>query len=261
MLRQHGIEQHRTLDQAVLPPHSASRVGYCRVADGRAGLARRSGAGRTGAQRPAPSARRFTQALIAALCAGLVWQFLLVVMLVAREQRSLRWSIVRDALWLRPPSTQSRRGGLLWLWGILPFVAGFFALQLVPLHLPTVASHDFGAFLGSASGTATLHGNWGLFAVIVVMFVFNTVLGEELLFRGLLLPRMQAAFGRRDSIVNGLIFGAYHLHQPWSIPTNMLGGLLLAYPSRRFRSAWLGILIHSTQSVYLIALMLVLVLH
>ena len=145
--------------------------------------------------------------------------------------------------------------------GILPFVAGFFALQLVPLHLPTVASHDFGAFLGSASGTATLHGNWGLFAVIVVMFVFNTVLGEELLFRGLLLPRMQAAFGRRDSIVNGLIFGAYHLHQPWSIPTNMLGGLLLAYPSRRFRSAWLGILIHSTQSVYLIALMLVLVLH
>ena len=92
------------------------------------------------------------------------------------------------------------------------------------------------------------------------MFVFNTVLGEELLFRGVLLPRMQQAFGQRDWIVNGLLFGAYRLHQPWSIPTNMLVGLLLACRSRRFRSAWLGILIHSTQSQYLLALVLVLVL-
>jgi membrane protease YdiL (CAAX protease family) len=209
---------------------------------------------------PAPTARRFTQVLITVLRVGLVWQFLLVVFLVARERNSLRWPIVRDALWLRPPSTRSRRGGLLWLWGVLPFVGGFFALQLLPLHIPTVASHDFGAFQGSAAGRATLHGNWGLFAIIVVMFVFNTVLGEELLFRGLLLPRMQNAFGRGDWIVNGL-FGAYHLHQPWSIPANMLVGLLLAYPSRRFRSAWLGILIHSTQSVYLLALVLVLLSH
>jgi hypothetical protein len=77
------------------------------------------------------------------------------VILVARERSSLRWPIARDALWLRPPSTRSWRGGLLWLWGVLPFVAGFFALQLLPLHLPTVASHDFRALLGSASGTAT----------------------------------------------------------------------------------------------------------
>jgi CAAX protease family protein len=209
---------------------------------------------------PAPSARRFTQVLIAALCAGLVWQFLLVI-LVARERSSLRWPILRDGLWLHSPSTASRRGGLLWLWGVLPFAAGFFALQLLPLHLPAVANHDFGAFLGSAPGTATLHGNLGLFAIIVAMFVLNTVLGEELLFRGLLLPRMQNAFGQRDWIVNGLLFGAYHLHQPWSIPANMLVGLLLAYPSRRFRSAWLGILIHSTQSVYLLVLVLILVLH
>jgi len=209
---------------------------------------------------PAANVQLFTQVLIAALCAGLAWQFLLVVILLARERRGLRWPIVRDTLWLRPPSTRTRCGGLLWLWGVLPFVAGFFALQLVPLHLPNLASHDFSAFLGSTSGRATLHRNWGLFALIFVMFVFNTVLGEELLFRGLLLPRMRNAFGRGDWIVNGLLFGAYHLHQPWSIPTNMLVGLLLAYPSRRFRSALLGIIIHSTQSVYLLAVMLVLVL-
>jgi hypothetical protein len=45
---------------------------------------------------PAPLA----QALLLCLTAGLIWQFVLVVVLVGREQRSLRWSRVRPALWL-----------------------------------------------------------------------------------------------------------------------------------------------------------------
>ena len=40
------------------------------------------------------------------------------------------------------------------------------------------------------------------------MTVFNTVLGEELLFRGLLLPRMNGVFGRRDWLANGVLFAA-----------------------------------------------------
>jgi membrane protease YdiL (CAAX protease family) len=89
---------------------------------------------------------------------------------------------------------------------------------------------------------------------------FNTVLGEELLFRGLLLSRMRAAFGKADWVANGFLMGAYHLHQPWSIPTSILAGLLMAYPTKRWRSAWMGIIIHSTQSVFLAAVTLTLVL-
>ena len=43
------------------------------------------------------------KALIVCLTAGLVWQFILVAILVRREQRTLRWSTVREALWLRSP--------------------------------------------------------------------------------------------------------------------------------------------------------------
>ena len=92
------------------------------------------------------------------------------------------------------------------------------------------------------------------------MFVFNTVLGEELLFRGLLLPRMRTAFGRADWVANGILMGLYHLHQPWSIPSSIVAGLLMAYPTRRFRSAWFGIIVHSTQSVFLAIIILTLVL-
>ncbi|WP_342745617.1 CPBP family intramembrane glutamic endopeptidase [Asanoa hainanensis] len=75
-----------------------------------------------------------------------------------------------------------------------------------------------------------------------------------------MLPRMRTAFGRADWIANAVLFGAYHLHQPWSIPTATLSGLLFAYPTKRFRSAWLGILIHSSQSIFFTALLIRLVL-
>ena len=189
--------------------------------------------------------------LMVCLTAGLVWQFVLILLLNGFSLRGL---------WLQRPSTSDgRRGGRLWLW-VLPFVLGFGALQLIPFHLPTVASHDFGAFLAADDGRDLLRGNWGLYGLILVMMVFNTVLGEELLFRGLLLPRMRAAFGRADWVANGFLMGVYHLHQPWSIPTSIIAGLLMAYPTRRWRSAWMGIIVHSTQSVVLGAVTLALVL-
>jgi uncharacterized protein len=182
-----------------------------------------------------------------------------VLAVVAREQRSLRWALLRDALWLRPPSDRAgRRGGRLWWWAAAVTV-GVAVLEAVPLGLSEPSSRDFGRFLGSAEGQATFQGNWGLFALVIAMFVFNTVLGEELLFRGLLLPRMRGAFGRADWIVNGVLFGLYHLHQPWSMPSGIATGVLQAYATRRWRSAWLGIIAHSAQSVFFTVLLVMVV--
>src|SRR5574338_690881 len=91
------------------------------------------------------------------------------------------------------------------------------------------------------------------------MAVFNTVLGEELLFRGLLLPRMRGVFGRGDWVANGVLFAAYHVHMPWAIPKALLDTLALAYPSRRYTSAWLGIMVHSLQSVVIVGALVALV--
>jgi membrane protease YdiL (CAAX protease family) len=91
------------------------------------------------------------------------------------------------------------------------------------------------------------------------MFLFNTVLGEELLFRGYLLPRMNGAFGRGDWVANGLLFAGYHLHVPWAIPGTLLEMFTTAYPTKRYRSAWIGIAVHSAQSVFLAILIFTLV--
>ena len=200
------------------------------------------------------------RALIVCLTAGLAWQFVLVVGLVLHEQRTLRWRAVRRALWLQAPTDPrtGRTGGRTW-WVLAPLVVGLAAFQLVP-SLPAVAGRDLGAFLETTAGQELFAGAWGWFAVAVAMFVLNTVLGEELLFRGYLLPRMNGTFGRFDWLANGVLFAGYHLHVPWAIPVALFDTAVVAYPSRRYRSALIGICVHSAQSVVLTALLLALVL-
>ncbi len=200
------------------------------------------------------------RALILALLAGLVWQFALVVILVHREQGTLRWSTVTDALWLHAPRSPKtgRRGGRLWLI-VIPLIAALAVEELLPT-LPTPGTRDMGLFLGSDSGQAFLSHNWTWLAVIVLLQIFNTVLGEELLFRGLLLPRMNKQFGRWDWAANGILFALYHLHVPWVIPQALLDTFILAYPSKRYRSALIGIIVHSAQSIFFVALTLAVVL-
>jgi membrane protease YdiL (CAAX protease family) len=194
------------------------------------------------------------KALLVLLTGGLIWQFVLVVTLVGLEQRSLRWSTLREALWLRSPRSprSGRIGGKVWL-VLIPLIVAFGVEELIPAF-PHPDNRDLGSFLGSDAGQTFLHGAWGWFGLLLVLFVFNTVLGEELLFRGLLLPRMNGAFGRRDWVANGLLFAAYHLHVPWVIPATLLDTFIIAYPTKRYRSAWIGIAVHSAQSVVLAVL-------
>ncbi len=199
--------------------------------------------------------------LLASLTVGLIWQFVLVMLLVHRERGSLRWPVLKDALWLHSPRspTTGRVGGRLWL-VLIPCVLLLAAEEFIPSFAP-VSGHDFSAFLGSHAGQSFMSGNWGWFAIIFILAVFNTVLGEELLFRGLLLPRMKGAFGRFDWVASGFLFALYHLHMPWVIPSTLVGDTFaLSFPSRRYQSALIGIIVHSTQSVFVLAVTLYVVL-
>jgi membrane protease YdiL (CAAX protease family) len=200
------------------------------------------------------------KALIVSLAIGMVWQFVLVAILVRREQRTLRWSTVREALWLRSPRSprSGRVGGRVWLI-VIPLILAFTAAQELVAIVAAPENRDFATLLESDAGKAFLDGAFGWYGLILVMFVFNTVLGEELLFRGYLLPRMNGAFGRGDWVANGLLFAGYHLHVPWAIPGTVLEMFTTAYPTKRYRSAWIGIAVHSAQSVFLAILVLTLV--
>ena len=200
------------------------------------------------------------KALILSLAIGMVWQFVLVATLVGREQHTLRWATVREALWLRSPRSprSGRVGGRIWL-VVIPLIIAFTAVQELVAVVPAPANREFASLLESDAGKAFLDGAFGWYALILVMFLFNTVLGEELLFRGYLLPRMNGAFGRGDWVANGVLFAGYHLHVPWAIPGTLLEMFTTAYPTKRYRSAWIGIAVHSAQSVFFAIFILTLV--
>jgi uncharacterized protein len=47
---------------------------------------------------------------------------------------------------------------------------------------------------------------------------------------------------------------------PWVIPATLPDSFILAYPAKRYRSALIGIAVHSAQSVFFLVLVLSLVL-
>ena len=145
------------------------------------------------------------------------------------------------------------------MWLVVPIVVVAFALEeYFPFEIAPAAGRDLGDFLGSSDGQAMLSGSWLWLCILLAFFVFNTVLGEELLFRGYLLPRIKGVFGSRDWIANGVLFAVYHLHVPWVIPITLIDTFILSLPSRRYQSALIGIVAHSAQSVFLFALVLML---
>jgi membrane protease YdiL (CAAX protease family) len=95
-----------------------------------------------------------------------------------------------------------------------------------------------------------------LIGLAVLQLISTYLLGEGLLFRGILLPKMQGVFGKLDWPANGLLYAVFHLHKPWCILSAIPGGILYAQTTRDHRCAWLGAIAHSVEGLFLLCLIL-----
>ena len=75
----------------------------------------------------------------------------------------------------------------------------------------------------------SLEGNF-LFVLLyfIIGLVFN-IGGEEIYYRGYLLPRMRGVFGKWDWVANGVLFTLKHVYQRWLYPGILIGGLSFAF--------------------------------
>jgi len=206
------------------------------------------------------------------LTVGLIWEFVLAMIILYFEEGNIRLSTISRRFWLNHP-VSARTGETeksLWWW-IVPLIVLVAFLQLgfrsKLLSLWAASFPFFAEPIGydmSSMFTPELRaqvvGAWGWLALIVVYSLFNTVLGEELLFRGVLLPKMEGVFGKWDWLANGVIFGFYHLHQPWNIPSSILTGLIYAFSAKRFRSNWMAVITHGAEGILMLVTILTAVL-
>jgi hypothetical protein len=185
---------------------------------------------------------------------GLMWQVVLLLIILYREHGSLRPSMVRYRTWRqqpRSPKTGQPRP-ILWLW-LIPALILSAALALVVGGVIQRAWTSALPFFTPPPGyemqelTKTSEkwvGAWYLIGLMLIHIVGNYLYGEEYLFRSVLLPKMKGIFGKWDWLANAVLFGLYHVHKPWIIPSAILTGIVYTYPSRRFRSAWFGLIVH-----------------
>ena len=199
---------------------------------------------------------------------GMGWQFVVSLAIIYRELGTLRWSAIRRRTWLQTPldpRTDQPNPKLYW-WVLPPLLFAALTGFVLSGYLDAPMAWLFPGLKEPAfANTEQLVspqfvGQWWLLGIALVSFIFNYFLGEEFLFRGILLPKMRGVFGKYDWVANAVIFSVYHLHKPWAIPSNMVGNLAISWPASRFRSNWMAIIVHAAEGLPTLIIVLAVIL-
>ncbi len=73
---------------------------------------------------------------------------------------------------------------------------------------------------------------------------------EELLFRGVLLPRMRGGF------TNGLLFALYSIASPWTMPLRWATAPMIVRPARKHGNTWLSLGVRGIEGMFVAGLVL-----
>lgn len=193
-----------------------------------------------------------------AVIVGLMWQFVLSILILRNEGHVLNWSTIQKRMrYQRPLNPKTGKpSNWLFLW-VIPFIVLSALLQsgvivgfpdldgFVAPYIQDLPQYDL-----SALATPEYKGAWWILGLFLITMVFNYFLGEEFIYRGILLPKMNGVFGKWDWLANGVLFGFYHLHKPQIIlSTALLFGFLFAFPSKYFKSNWMAVIIHGLEGL------------
>ena len=133
------------------------------------------------------------------------------------------------------------RGDVIWV------IGGLFAITTASAAIVALARYINPSFRPSPwflQPTPGLHA-W-LFAAWIPLFVSN-ILGEELCWRGYILPRQEARFGRAAWLPNGILWCLFHWSFGWPIMVTIHGNSsVIGSNVQRRRNTWVGIIIHAT---------------
>jgi len=167
------------------------------------------------------------------------------------ESRPSGWAAFRDRMRLSTPRRKD------WLWA---FVALAFAFGLTIL-IDTVAeaylrlrlfttpaeTHAFVNSVRAGFPDIELSGRWGVLLWLMFANVaFNTG-GEELLWRGIVLPRQEVVSGRWAWLVNGILWHLFHIARYETVASMVVFlpvMLTVPYLAQRTRNTWPGFVVH-----------------
>jgi membrane protease YdiL (CAAX protease family) len=90
----------------------------------------------------------------------------------------------------------------------------------------------------------SIAGNWDVVLLYLVTFFFN-IAGEELWWRGYLLPRQELAFGKSTWLLHGLLWTAFHAFKWWDMIGLLPVCLAISFSAQRLRNNWPALITHA----------------
>ncbi len=99
-------------------------------------------------------------------------------------------------------------------------------------------------------------GNWGWAVLVLLLFFFN-IFGEELYWRGVLLPRQELVNGRYTWVIHGIFWNLFHLpFYPWYVISGLPFALAISFVAQKTRNTWTSILLHALANMMMYTFML-----
>jgi len=87
-------------------------------------------------------------------------------------------------------------------------------------------------------------GRYWLLLVWLPYWILN-IMGEEFLWRGVLLPRQEVAFGRYAWLINGTGWGIFHIAFGWQLLITLIPLIFIqSYIVQKTRNSWVGVIMH-----------------
>ncbi len=131
-----------------------------------------------------------------------------------------------------------------WLWGVGAIAAIGVLSAIIQFALSTLDDGldlhpSFMAFEPLSAGRYWILAAW-------IPFWILNIMGEEFLWRGVILPRQEAALGRGAWVANALGWLLFHLAFGWQLVVMLLPILIiLPYAAQRRQNTWVGVVIHA----------------
>ena len=126
-------------------------------------------------------------------------------------------------------------------------------LRDIPLFAPAESTPEImkDPYIALSDGISTFMGvplkpvNWWLIPFWLI-WVVGGVLGEELVWRGYLLPRQEATYGQWAWLLNGALWNVpFHLYTLSNLLADMPFYFILPFVVQRIRNTWFAIVIHA----------------
>jgi len=200
---------------------------------------------------------------------GMMWQFVLSLIVLKLELGKLTKGKLKERLWLNQPiSPKTGKFSKKLYWFVIPVILYTFFIESSGLFdflsegflklFPMLKPPSFVLIQNLA--TPEFVGAWYIMGIVLISSLFNYLLGEELFFRGVLLPKMNGVFGRWDWAVNGILFATYHVHKIEEVPVFIIGSIFMSYLNKKFRSFYPGLIVHGIEFIPLFVMVLLVVL-